>query len=175
MIRVIATTALVICSCVATNGDEPSSLPKDVPPVVGTAVAIPPASSGDDEWSIKLSVPKVTWEVVGEERPKLDWPKFKVAAEGATLTLPMAYKAASQLNENAQNRILDLKGRRLSRKEALKLLSSNKPVLVSVSGRMPDPFYLQTTKPDTLIVVLGIHSAPAPGLLPQPASPSKER
>lgn len=96
-----------------------------------------------------------------------------MTAEGANLTLPMTYHPATQLSEISQNRILDLKKNRLSREEALKRLASSTPVLVSVSGRMPDPFYLQCTKPDTLIVVLGIPSSPAPDLLPQPASPQQ--
>lgn len=171
MIRLVFTTAFVACSWVMANADETTDLPKDVPPVVGTAVAIPSAADGD-EWSIKLTVPKVRWEIVGEERPKLDWPKFKVTAKGASLTLPMAYKQASPLNEDTQNRILDLTGKRLSQEEASKRLASITPVLVSVSGGMPDPFFLQTTKSDTLVVVLGIPSAPAVDLLPQPASAS---
>ena len=38
---------------------------------------------------------------------------------------------------------------------------------------MPDPFYLQCTKPDALIVVLGIPSYPAPELLPCPTVAKK--
>jgi hypothetical protein len=170
MTRIVVAVAFVVCACVVANADEPPALPKDVPPVVGTAVAIPPTPSDGDKWSIKLSVPKVRWEVVGEERPKIDWPEFKTNVEDASLTLSMAYGPESQLNEIAQNRILDMKGKRLHREEALKRLASSTPVLVSVSGRRPDPFYLQTTKPDTLVVVLGIPSSPAPELLPQPAS-----
>ena len=173
MTRVIFAVACVACGCVIASADESTTLPKDVPPVVGTAVAIPPTGSDDDDWSIKLTVSKVKWEIVGEERPKLDWPRFKVTAENASLILPMTYEPASALSEIAQNRILDVKGQRLSREQALKRLASSKPVLVSVSGRMPDAYYLQCTKPDTLIVVLGIPSAPAPDLLPQPVSSPK--
>ena len=173
MTRVIFAGACVACACAVASADEPTALPKDVPPVVGTAIVLAPAGSDDDDWSIKLTVPKVRWEIVGEERPKRDWPEFKVTAESASLTLPMAYKRASQLNEIAQNRILDVKGRRLSREQALQYLASSQPVLVSASGRMPDAYYLQCTKPDTLIVVLGIPSAPAADLLPQRASSSE--
>ena len=173
MSRVVVAVAFVVCACVVANAEEPPALPKDVPPVVGTAVATAPTSPDGDKWSINLSVPKVKWEIVGEKRPKIDWPRFSVTAEGASLTLPMTYHPATQLSEIAQNRILDLKGKRLSREEALKRLASSTPVLVSVSGRMPDPFYLQCTKPDTLIVVLGIPSSPAPEYLPQQASPSQ--
>jgi hypothetical protein len=43
-------------------------------------------------------------------------------------------------------------------------------VLISVSGRMPDAFYLQCMRPDTLIVILGIPNSPAPHLLPHEAN-----
>ena len=166
---------LVAVFCAVADAESPVSLPKDVPPVIGTAAAIASSAprADSDRWSIELVVPKVAWEVVGEERPKLEWPEFKVTVEEAVLTLQMGYHPATQLSENAQNRVLDLKGRRLGRDEALKRLAAKTPVLVSVSGRMPDPFYLQCTKPDTLIVVLGIPSYPAPELLPCPTIAKK--
>lgn len=148
--------------------------PKDVPPIIGITIATPSSTAGDDDydkWSIKLMVPKVAWEVVGKEKPKIEWPRFNVTVKETILTLSMGYHPATQLSDNAQNRVLDLKGRRLSRKEVLKRLTAKTPVLVSVSGRMPDPFYLQCTKPDTLIVVLGIPYYPAPELLPCPKRP----
>jgi len=175
MARVLFAAAICFCSSVFAIADDPTALPKDVPPIIGSAIAIPNVSSDNDSWSIKLTVPKVRWEVVGERKPKLDWPELKVTAESTTLTLPMAYSRASQLNEVAQNRLLDLKGNRINRNDALKRLASETAVLISVSGEMPDAFYLQTTQPDTLIVVLGIPQAPATDLLPQPAGPSNKK
>ena len=157
----------LVCACVVANAEEPPALPKDVPPVIGTAMILPP-DPGHNNWSLRLAVPKVAWKVVGERKPKREWPEFKVEVEEATLDLKMHYDPATQLAADAQNRVLDLKGKRLSADEVFQRLDSKKPVLVSVSGRMPDPFYLQCTKPDTLIVVLGIPSSPAPELLPQP-------
>ncbi len=153
--------------------EESGALPKDVPPVIGTAIATKSQPGG--KWSVRLSVPKVTWEGVGVFRVKREWPKFKVTVQEVVLELPMGYqehhkggRALTQLSDNSQNRVLDLQGRRLGSDEALKRLAAKTPVLVSVSGQMPDPFYLQCTKPDTLIVVLGIPSYPAPELLPNP-------
>lgn len=41
------------------------------------------------------------------------------------------------------------------------------PVLVSVSGEMPDAYFLQLTKPDALILILGPRDGyPAPEFLP---------
>lgn len=97
--------------------DEPSSLPKDVPPVVGMAV-----SSDDSQgWSVELTVPKVTWKVIGEQRPKVEWSRFQVDVEQAVLKLSLDYHQASQLPDESRNRIVDLTGRRLKRDEAMVL------------------------------------------------------
>jgi hypothetical protein len=160
---------LLAVPCGLASAGEPVALPKDVPPVIGTAIV----SDDSDEWTVDLAIPKITWEIVGERRPKLEWPEFKVNVQEIVLTLSMAYHPATQLADNAQNRIVDLNGRRLNRAEATGLLEAKTPVLVSVSGAMPDPFYLQCTKPDTLIVILGIPDVPAPQLLPQPQKTSE--
>ncbi|MFO0924329.1 MAG: hypothetical protein U0905_17780 [Pirellulales bacterium] len=78
------------------------------------------------------------------------------------LQLTMDCRPSSQISDDAQNRIVDLKGRRLDRDEIGKRLKAKTPVLVSVSGRMPDEFYLQCTTPDTLIVILGVPDSLAP-------------
>ena len=170
MLKLTVAILLVASSCSLAVAKNPGPLPSDVPPVIGTAMILPP-DPGYNNWSLRLAVPKVAWKVVGERKPKREWPEFKVEVEEATLDLKMQYDPATQLAADAQNRVLDLRGKRLSADEVFERLDSKTPVLVSVSGRMPDPFYLQCTKPDTLIVVLGIPSSPAPELLPQPASP----
>ena len=112
--------------------------------------------------------------MVGERRPKLEWPTLKVTAESTTLDLLIfndrsESASLSQLSENAQSRIVNLDGKRLSSKEVLKRLKSSKAVLISVSGKMPNAYHLQTTKPDTMIAILGISAdMPRPNLLPQP-------
>ena len=152
-------------------GDTPA-FPTDVPPIVGTAIAIPDNDS--DYYSVRLTVPKIRWFVVGERRPKLEWPTLKVTAESTTLDLLIfndrsESASLSQLSENAQSRIVNLDGKRLSSKEVLKRLKSSKAVLISVSGKMPNAYHLQTTKPDTMIAILGISAdMPRPNLLPQP-------
>ena len=86
--------------------------------------------------------------------------------------LKMGYRPSSQLSDHAQNRIVDLKGRRLKRGEAIKRLAAETPVLVSVSGRMPDSYHLQCSNANALIIILGIPSYPAPQLLPREAEDS---
>ena len=152
-------------------GEKPA-FPTDVPPIVGSAIAIPDNDS--DYYSVRLTVPKIRWFVVGERRPKLEWPTLKVTAESTTLELLIfndrsESTSLSQLSENVQSRIVNLNGKRLSSKEVLKRLKSSKAVLISVSGKMPNAYHLQTTKPDTMIAILGISAdMPRPNLLPQP-------
>ena len=152
-------------------GEKPA-FPTDVPPIVGSAIAIPDNDS--DYYLVRLTVPKIRWFVVGERRPKLEWPTLKVTAESTTLELLIfndrsESASLSQLSENVQSRIVNLNGKRLSSKEVLKRLKSSKAVLISVSGKMPNAYHLQTTKPDTMIAILGISAdMPRPNLLPQP-------
>lgn len=143
--------------------------PKGVAPLTGMAIALSQdaAESANHEWSLRLTLPKVMWEIVGIERPKSEWTKIKADVEMRTLELPMAYPMATQLAEVSQNRLVDLRGKRLDRAEALKRLGENAPILVSVSGEMPDPFYLQCVKPETLIVLIGLPSAREYELLPR--------
>ncbi len=153
---------LTTISCGLVSADEPVGLPKDVPPVLGTAIT----SNDSDRWAVQVTVPKITWKVVGERRPKIEWPEFQVNVEEVVLQLLMDSHPATQLPDESQHRIVDLKGKRLKRDDAAKRLNEETPVLISVSGRMPDAFYLQCTKADTLIVILGIPDSPAPQLLP---------
>lgn len=159
-LRTFMLLATIPCGLVA--ADEPVALPKDVPPIVGTAIT----SKDSEGWSLQLTIPKITWAVVGERRPKLEWPKLQINVEELLLKLSMDYHEATQLPEESQNRIVDLNGKKLKRDEAIERLKEKTPVLISVSGRMPDVFHLQCTKADTLIVILGIPEFPAPHLLP---------
>ena len=151
------------------DGAEQLATPKGLPPLAGVAVALlknPPEPEGY-AWSIRLSVPKVEWEIVGKERPKFEWTKVEAHVELITMDIAMGYAEATQLSEKAQDRIVDLSGRRLGREEAQKRLASNTPVLVSVSGEMPDSFYLQCVKPETLVVLFGLPSSREYKLLPR--------
>jgi hypothetical protein len=53
------------------------------------------------------------------------------------------------------SRVVTLQGNDLSRDQVLERLKKETPVLLSVTGRMPDAHYLQLTKEDSLIVILG--------------------
>lgn len=154
---------LTTVRCGSVFADEIVAVPTDVPPVVGTAIM----ADDSETWAVQLTIPKITWKVAGQRRPKMEWPELQVNVEEAVLQLSMGYHPATQLSEQSQNRLVDLKGRRLKRDEAVKRLKDKTPVLISVSGRMPDAFHLQCTMPDTLIVILGIPDSPAPQFLPR--------
>jgi len=69
-----------------------------------------------------------------------------------------------------------LQGNELNRDQVVKRLEKETAVLVSVSGRMPDAYYLQLTNPDALVVILGPRDgAPAPGLLPAEKASSTKK
>lgn len=60
----------------------------------------------------------------------------------------------------------------LTRAEAIERLALATPVLVTVSGEMPEPYFLQLTRPDALIAILGPRDgSPAPELLPAAKMP----
>jgi hypothetical protein len=134
---------------------------------MGLAVALPadPMVNADYAWSLKVQVPKVVWEIAGKRRPKAEWTEIKTEVEMKTLHFSMGYNRATQLADRSQNRLVDLNGKRLSREGALKRLGKSTPVLVSISD-MPDPYYLQFVKPDTLVLLIGLADPKDYDLLP---------
>lgn len=143
--------------------DDSPPFPKHVPPILATAV-VTDSGKGDElsMWRIGLTLPKIRWDIVGELVPKKSWPQLKAEVEKVTLVLRIG--GPSQL---AESRVLDIKGKELSRDQVLNRLAKETPVLVSVSGEMPDAYFLQLTNADSLIIVLGPQDGyPAPELLP---------
>jgi hypothetical protein len=146
--------------------------PKGVAPLVALAKALPrkPGSVRDYVWSLELHIPKVRWEIVEKDFFKAVVRTVEADVEMITVSLEMGYSKMTQLAERGQNRILDMNGKRLTEEEALERLAKHSPVLVSVTGELPDPYYLQCSKPDTLIVVFGLPKAKDTGL---PTAPKK--
>lgn len=152
----------IAASLIASSNADTPALPKDVPPVVGLAIAV------KDGEAIELTIAKVRWSVVGEEKPKEEWPRFEVEITEEIISLPLVYHRATQLAEQAQNRVVDVQGRKLNQGETATRLKEKSAVLVSVSGQMPDAYYLRLTKPDALIILIGHPFSPAHKFLPQP-------
>lgn len=60
--------------------------------------------------------------------------------------------------------VINVEGKPVKPEDAIKRLEKQTPILISYGGP-PQPFYLQTTKPDTLILIL-------PLATPQPIGPT---
>jgi hypothetical protein len=101
--------------------------------------------------------------VIGGWLPSLTF-AFGLKADVKKVSLVLVMGGPSPL---AESRVVDMKGKELSRDEMLKRLAKETPVLLSVSGEMPDAYFLQLTNAEALIVILGPRDGyPAPGLLP---------
>jgi hypothetical protein len=162
----------ILFACGSALAHDSPPLPEQVPPVLGMAMVEEPGTPrADEEWKIRLTLPKVAWEVIGKFVSKEEWPELKAEVEKATLTLKMGGPSAL-----APSRIVDLTGRELDHGQVIERLEQETPVLVSLSGQMPDDYYLQLTKPESLVVILGPRDGyPAVELLPvkkeHPAQP----
>ncbi len=147
--------------------DELPLLPTSVPPVIGVvsakAAAANKTSKEDDvQPSIVVTVPKVRWKVVGEVVAKKSWPKLEAQVENVSITLE--FGGPSQL---AESRFMTTEGKELEIKDVVSRLQKPQPVLISLNGEMPESYYLQTSRPETLILILGPRDGmPAPELLP---------
>lgn len=167
VIRVLILVHASMFVVVATAADVPP-LPRQVPPVLGVAVVIDGGTDAPESgWRIRVTIPKVRWEVVGEIVPKRSWPDLVAEVTETMLTLEMGGRSALR-----ESRIVSLDGTPLTRAEAVERLTESTPVLISLSGSLPDPYYLRLTRPDALIVVLGPRDGcPAPELLPAAKMP----
>lgn len=153
-------------------GREPHPLPRGLPPVMGVARIAPvgDTADNDDNLAIELTVPKPVWRVEGKVVPKRDWPHVVVDVERNSRTLQLGGPSAL-----SPSRVVDMTGRELDRRDLEERLRQSTPVLVSVTGKPIETFYLQTVKPDTLIVLLGPRDdAPAIDLLPTGADQMPE-
>ena len=158
---VIALSGFAALASDALSRPVAPELPKGVPPLIGTAIA---KAGPDQKWQVEVTVPKVRWELVGKVVPKSEWPRVESAVENVTLTLRLGEETAL-----IPSKVVDLKGDALAPAEAQRRLKAETPVLVAVGNAMPDRYYLQLTRDDALIVLLGPgDKAPLPELLPAP-------
>ena len=91
---------LTTIPCGLVSAQERVAIPKDVPPVVGTAIM----TNDSEKWAVQLTIPKITWKVVGERRPKIEWPEIQVNVEETVLALSLDHHPATQLSDESQNR-----------------------------------------------------------------------
>jgi hypothetical protein len=124
---------------------------KGVPPVIGIAqVTSPDAHTTSELPGISLRIPKIHWFVVGEAIPKKQWPQLK--AETKMEALRIQLDGPSALSPSV---VVDLSGNEVKYEEWTRLLEKETPVFVSVTGEMPDPYFFQLAKPDSLVIILG--------------------
>ncbi len=148
-IRYSVGLALALIAFGQARADKPLPLPKNVPPVLATATVGGPGQIGTlrVDWRINLTIPKIAWEVI--QNPQRD-PEIKAEVKQLKTSLRMGGPSAMW-----PSKVVDLKGKELTRDQVFERLQKETPVLLSVTGRMPDAHYLQLTKEDTLIVILG--------------------
>lgn len=137
--------------------------PKGLPPVTAMAELVQDGEMNDrGEWFIDLEIPRSRWQITGAMVPKREWPELE--AEVEMVALQLKFDGPSQLSPA---RIVDVEGRELERETVLARFTERQPVLVATTMEMPDPFYLQLLKPESLVVILGPREdAPRPDLYP---------
>ncbi len=145
------------------HATELPELPKQLPPLFGTAVVVKhPTDPNETHWQVRLTFPKTQWEVIGKVVPKQTWPEVRTDVKKTSIVLSFGGPSAL-----AESQIVNRSGKSLERNEVESRLSEETPVLISVSGKMLDDYYLQLFKPDSIVVILGPRDgAPAPQLLP---------
>ncbi len=132
------------------GADDVPPFPKQLPPIICTATVATPAEEKNRRVENPLACTTDPWEIVGDMIPKKEWPRLKTDVKKVNLILE--FGGPSQL---AESRVVDMKGKELSRDQLLKRFAKETPVLLSVSGEMPDAYFLQLTNPEALIVILG--------------------
>lgn len=160
MSRLCLLVSFVFLHSGLTLAGDPSSFPKQLPPVVGTAIA----RSADVGVELTVTCPVPRWiNVPGKLDP--DLPKLSTLANirpSITKESIRIRLVGPMYTQRSETRVLDLNGKQLSHEELVKRLEKESPVLVAVDGGTVDPYYLQIVKPDTLIISLsGWDGAPA--------------
>jgi hypothetical protein len=108
------------------------------------------------EWTLAVTLGEEVWLAAGQVMPRQEWPEIMwervpgSTTSLGTMTFPMGRSAGPALC-----RILDLDGREVGRDRALKDLETERRLLVSVSGRIPEQRYRRLPSQAELIVVLG--------------------
>jgi hypothetical protein len=166
MSHCLTIVGLLTAAAAQPAGDK-GRLPADLPPVVATATATEaddPFGGPEKVLKVRLIIPRMEGRTVGEVVPKRDWPRVDVTVTPVERTITLGGADPTAL---APSRVLGADGRDLPRAEVLRRLQAEAPVLLSVTGKMVDPYYLRVSSKDVVIVVLGPRDgSPAPELLP---------
>jgi len=101
LLQWLVTSVFALAASANAIAKNPPSMPADVPPLLGMAMVsdVGNAAAGS-QWNIRLALPKLRWEVVGEVVPKSQWPELKTEVEKTTITLRIGGRPRSLLPES---------------------------------------------------------------------------
>ena len=128
---------------------EKKNAPSDLPPILCLATA---SKGPGKSVVVQVSVPRLAAKVKGKTIPKRGLPKVKVTVLRRELRVVLNPDSPSQLVGSG---FFTLSGDPVEPGEILRRLKKDVPVLLSATGKMIDPYYLQVVKPETLLLVLG--------------------
>lgn len=137
--------------------EETAPVPHDVPPVIALAKASKltsktERSSVDGLYQIELTIPEINYKKESKTirmGKTAVWDELQVTTEPASRVL--VFESASQI---ADSRIVDVDGNSIPWNILLERLNTKTSVLVSVSGKMVDPYYLSVVKRDVILILL---------------------
>ena len=105
--------------------------------------------------------------------PKRKWPRIDLTVERKEIRIVLDPDSPSQLPGST---FFTARGDPVPGGEVLKRLKKGGPILLSITGKKVDPYYLQVVQPKTLVFVLGPRDgAPDLDLLPRVAPSRKNR
>jgi len=133
-----------------------------LPPLTGVAVARATGGQGA-EWTLAVTLLKPVWHAVAPAMPRKEWPQVTwERIPRSTESLGTMIFSLGGSADAALCTVVDLEGREVGRDRVLKELETEKRLLVSVSGRIPEPRYRRLPSQAELIVVLGPEARRAP-------------
>jgi hypothetical protein len=126
-----------------------------LPPLTGVAVARATGGQGA-EWTLSVTLRKEVWHAVAPAMPRKEWPQVTwERVPGSTVSLGTMTFSMGGSADPALCTVVDLEGREVGRDRVLKELETERRLLVSLSGRIPEPRYRRLPSQAELIVVLG--------------------
>jgi hypothetical protein len=145
---------------------EPAYAP--MPPSVVMATVV----GNNGEMNVEVRVTKlVTYTENVEVIQKVDGREVKSVVP-VTKTRSVSIMEAQKFDLAKEGTsVITADGKPLKLEDAIKRLERKTPILISQGGP-PDPYYLQTTKPDTLVIILPLPQ-PAVPVVPGPPLPPK--
>ena len=153
MHKIAGTVLSFLLITAVAQGEDQIGLPQDIAPVIGMATAKPITERIDGEYQIELVLPAVQYDIVHRviglgKTAILD----DVETETTPITRTLLFGGNSQIPDS---RVVDNAGNELTKNSVLERLQNPTAVLVSVSGKKVDPYYLQLVKDDAIIIMLG--------------------